>query len=450
LPSELRSTFRGPVLGPPDEGYDAARSVIYGGIDIHPAAIVQVANVHDVRRGVDLARDRGLPLAVKGGGHSLAGHCLVEGGLVLDMSKLKALDVDPGARTASAETGLTAREFSTAAAEHGLGVGFGDTGSVGIAGITLGGGVGYLVRKHGLTIDSLLGAELVTADGEVLKVDADHHPDLFWAIRGGGGNFGVATRLRFRLEPLESTVGGMIMLPASVETVAGFVEALEAAPEDLSGIANVMPAPPMPFVPEEHHGKLVIFGMLLHSGDLAAGERAMAPFRALAGPIMDMLKPMAYPEIYPPEEPDYHPLAINHTMFMDHVDRAAAATIVDTLNASDASLRVAQLRVLGGAMARVPSDATAFAHRSGRIVVNVAAFHDGTPEDRQKRAEWVSDFAALLDQGDPGAYVNFLADEGPDRVRAAYPRPTWDRLVAIKRRYDPTNLFNRNQNIPPE
>ncbi len=241
----------------------------------------------------------------------------------------------------------------------------------------------------------------------------------------------------------------MLVLPATPDTIAGFIEAAEAAPEELSTIANVMPAPPMPFLPPELHGKLVILAFIVHLGDVEAGQRAVAPFRALATPIADMLRPMAYPEIYPPEDPSYRPTPVQHTMFLDHVDRATATTIVDFLEASDASLRAAQLRVLGGAMARVPTDATAFAHRSSRILAVLVNFYDGTAEDRARRQRWVDDFAAAVDQGERGAYVNFLGDEGAARVRAAYPGGTWDRLVEIKRRYDPNNLFRRNQNIPP-
>jgi hypothetical protein len=224
----------------------------------------------------------------------------------------------------------------------------------------------------------------------------------------------------------------------------------ESASEELSSIANVMPAPPMPFVPEEHHGRLVIMALMAYAGEAEAAERALSPFRSLAKPIVDMLKPIPYPEIYPPEDPDYHPLAVGYTMFIERVDRDVAQTILGYLEASDASLRVAQLRSLGGAAARVPADATAYAHRSGRIMVNLAAFYDGTAEDRAVRQAWVHDFAAKLNQGDDSAYVNFLLDEGEVRVHAAYPGATWDRLVAIKRRYDPTNLFHMNQNIPPE
>jgi hypothetical protein len=359
---------------------------------------------------------------------------------------MNALDIDAERGTAWAQTGLTAGEYTTVAGAYGLATGFGDTGSVGIGGITLGGGIGFLVRKHGLTIDDLLAAEVVTAAGRLLRADADTNPDLFWALRGGGGNFGVATRFRFRLHQVSTIVGGMLLLPATSEVVAGFVAAAQAAPEELSTIANVMPAPPLPFIPAEQHGRLVIMAQLAYAGDAQAGERAVAPFRALAAPIADLVRPMPYPEIYPPEEAGYHPTAVTRTMFLDTVDRQVAETIVGYLQASDATMRVAQLRVLGGAMARVPADATAFAHRASQIMASVAAFYDG-PADRAVRQGWVEEFAAALQQGDTGAYVGFLGDEGQARVRQAYPGSTWDRLAAIKRRYDPTNLFRLNQNI---
>lgn len=445
---QLRAALNGRVIAPDDAEYDKARTVFYGGVDRRPAVIVRVADANDVARVISLARETGLPLAVRSGGHSTAGHSVCEGGIVLDLSAMRALDIDVAQRTAWVETGMTAGEYTSATNAHGLATGFGDTGSVGIGGITLGGGIGYLTRKHGLTIDSLLAAEIVTADGQCLQVDADHHPDLFWAIRGGGGNFGVATRFKFQLHPVDTVVGGLLILPATPETVAAFIAEAEAAPEELSTIANVMPAPPMPFLPADKHGQLVIFAILVHATGGEAGERAVAPFRAIAAPLADMVRPMRYPEIYLPDDEDYHPTAAARTMFVNTIDRRAAETMMDYLQNSDAAMRVAQLRVLGGAMARVPADATAFAHRASRIMVNVAAFYNG-PEDRVVREKWVSDLATALQQDDGGAYVNFLGDEGDDRIRAAYPGSTWDRLAAIKRRYDPTNLFRLNQNIPP-
>jgi hypothetical protein len=308
--------------------------------------------------------------------------------------------------------------------------------------------VGYLVRKYGLTIDSLLAADVVTADGRLRRVDAETHPDLFWAIRGGGGNFGVATRFQFRLHEVPTVVGGMLMLPATPDTIAGFIAAAEAAPDELTTIANIMPAPPMPFLPAEQHGRLVILALMTYAGPAEDGARALAPFRALAPPIVDMVQPMPYPEIYPPDEEDYHPVAAARTLFLDTVDRAVAATILDHLQASTAMMAVAQLRVLGGAMARVPVEATAFAHRKSRIMANVAALYH-QPGEAARHETWVTRFVAALRQGDTGAYVNFLVDEDAARVRAAYPGATWDRLTAIKARYDPANLFRLNQNIPP-
>jgi hypothetical protein len=259
---------------------------------------------------------------------------------------------------------------------------------------------------------------------------------------------GVVTRFRLHLHPIDGFVGGMLVLPATPEVVAGFVAAAEAAPDDVSTIANVMPAPPMPFLPEEHHGELVVLGMLAYAGRAEGAEAALAPFRALADPYADLVKPMGYPEMFPPEDPDYHPMAVATTMFMDRIGPAEAEMIVERLRASDAEMRVAQLRVLGGAVARVPADATAYAHRSSRILVNLAAFYEGEQERVQRQA-WVDDFAARLDQGDPGAYVNFVGDEGQARVRAAYPASTYERLAAVKRRYDPANLFRLNQNVLP-
>jgi FAD/FMN-containing dehydrogenase len=446
IPS-LRAAFSGRLIVPEDAEYDDARTVFMGGFDPKPAVIVRPAEASDVARAIGLARKTGLPLAIRSGGHSGAGHSTADGGIVVDLRDMKAIDVDVAAQTAWAETGLSAAEYSNAVGEHGLATGFGDTGSVGIGGITLSGGIGYLVRKHGMTIDSLLAADLVTADGDVLRVDESSHPDLFWAIRGGGGNFGVVTRFKYRLHPVDRAVGGMMMLPASVDTILGVIRASEAASENLSVIANVMPAPPMPFLPAEHHGKLVVMLLMCYAGDAESGAREIAPFRALAQPLADMVRPIKYPEMFPPDDPSYHPKAVARTMLIDSVDRSTAETILDHIQRSDAALRVAQLRVLGGAMGRVPSDATAFAHRDAHILVNVAAFYDG--DDFPVRRAWVEGLAKALHQGNDGAYVGFLVDEGEARIRAAYPGDTWDRLAAVKARYDPENVFRRNQNVAP-
>ena len=319
---------------------------------------------------------------------------------------------------------------------------------MGIGGITLGGGIGYLVRKHGLTIDDLLAADVVSADGELLRVDAETHPDLFWAIRGGGGNFGVATRFHYRLHQVDKIVGGMLVLPATPEVIHSFVAEAEAAPEELSTIANVMPAPPMPFLPAEHHGKLVIMALLAYAGEVEAGERAIAPFRSLATPITDMVNTMRYPEIYKLTEGAEVAEEAGRSVFLDAVDVGVAEAIVNHLQASSAQMAVAQIRVLGGAMARVPSEATAFAHRKRQIMAAVGAVYE-CPEEAPVHEAWVSGFAAALRQGEPGVYVNFLGEEGDARIHEAYPGSTWERLATIKGHYDPKNLFRLNQNIPP-
>ncbi len=447
---QLRAAVRGQVITPQDAEYDEARTVFYGGIDRHPAVIVQVADAADVARVVTFARENGAELAVRSGGHSMAGHGVSEGGIVIDLARMKGLEIDVEGRTAWAEAGLTAGEYTEAAGAHGLATGFGDAGSVGIGGITLGGGVGFLVRKHGLTIDSLLAAEIVTADGQIRHIDDDNHPDLFWAIRGGGGNFGVVTRFKFRLQPVDTIVGGTLILPASPAILRDFVAAAEAAPEELSTIGAVMIAPPMPFIPAEHHGQLVTMIMLVYAGDVEAGERAVAPFRALATPLADMVRPMAYTEMYPPDDEGeaYHPVAAIRTMFLDTFGQREVDTVFEHLRAATGQMSVMQIRALGGAMARVPAEATAFAHRTRRFMVNVAALYQNA-DDAPAQEAWVSDFAAALRQDSMGAYVNFLGDEGAARVREAYPGATWDRLAAVKARYDPTNLFHVNQNITP-
>ncbi len=444
--ASLRDELKGRIIGPDDDDYDGARTVFYGDIDRRPAVIIRVADAEDVARTVSLAREPRLELAVRSGGHSVAGYSAVDDGIVLDLGDMKGIEIDVPNRTAWAETGLTAGEYTTAVAAHGLATGFGDTGSVGIGGITLGGGIGYLVRKYGMTIDDLLAADIVTADGRLVQVDAESHPDLFWAIRGGGGNFGVATRLKFRLHEIDTIVGGMLFMPATPDVIASLVEETAVASEDLSAIVNIMTAPPMPFIPEEYHGKPVVMLLLAHSGSIEDGEQFVNRLRKLGPPIADMVRPMPYPEIYPPEE-DYHPVAASRTMFADAFDRNVALSILEHLDGSAALMAATQLRALGGAMARVPVDATAFAHRTRSIMANVAAIYDD-PDQREDHEAWVADLSSVV-AGDPGAYVGFLGHDGPARIREAYPDRTWNRLLDVKRRYDPDNLFRLNLNITP-
>ena len=443
----LRSELEGEVIGPDDPAYDDARQVFFKGIDRRPTAIARVAGAEDVSRVVSLARESGLELALRSGGHSRAGYGTSDGGIVVDLSAMKALEIDADARIARVETGITAGEYTTATGERGLATGLGDTGSVGIGGITLAGGVGFLVRKNGLTIDDLLGAEIVTADGELMWVSEESHPDLFWAIRGGGGNFGVATRFKLRLHEISEIVGGMLILPASEDVITGFVEVAEAAPEELSSIANITVAPPMPFIPPEAHGKPVLMGLLAYVGPVDQGEDAIAPFRSLAEPLADMVRTIRYPELYEGEEAEVR-YASGANFFADSLEPADVEAILEQLQQSTAMMKAVQLRVLGGALARVPQEATAFAHRDRGLFVNIAAMYMD-PEEKDTHDAWVAGVAGLLSRDGAGGYVGFLGEEDEATIRAAYPGPNWDRLREIKQRYDPDNLFRRNHNIPP-
>jgi FAD/FMN-containing dehydrogenase len=280
-----------------------------------------------------------------------------------------------------------------------------------------------------------------------VEASEESEPDLFWALRGGGGNFGVATRLRLRLHEISEIVGGILILPATPEVITGFIEAADAAPEELSTIANVMLAPPMPFIPEDAHGKPVLLALLADVGAVDKAERVLAPFRALGKPYADMVRPMRYPEMYEGEGPPV-PFMAGTNFFADALAPADAATILEQLHQSTAMMKAVQLRVLGGALTRVPNDATAFAHRDRRLFVNIAAMYMD-PAETDTHDAWVAGVADSLGKGEAGGYIGFLGEEDEGTVRAAYPGPAWDRLRELKRRYDPDNLFRLNHNVPP-
>jgi FAD/FMN-containing dehydrogenase len=449
--TRLAATLRGTLIRPGDEGYEDARRIHDKSVDRRPAGIVRAADARDVARAVGFARSAGLEIAVRSGGHSIPGHSTVDGGLVIDMSAMKGLHIDPAAKVARAESGLTAGEYTTAAAEFGLATPFGDTSSVGIAGLTLGGGIGYLVRKHGLAIvDSLLGVEVVTADGRIVNASADENADLFWAVRGGGGNFGVVTRFTYRLHEVGMTYGGGLMLPLTKATLRGFADLSAAAPDELSMIAFVMAAPPMPFIAPEHVGTPALMITLVYAGDPAEGERVVAPLKALATPLADLTGVMPYPAIYRfTEGADVQmPPLVGQSTFVSGLDDAGIDEILARHRDPAVPFVMTQLRVLGGQMARVPAGATAFAHRDAHMMVMVLAAFEGDPTPV---LGWVADYLDTAFAGKrTGVYSNFLHDEGEARIRDAYPGDTYTRLAAIKRRWDPTNVFHRNQNIRPQ
>jgi FAD/FMN-containing dehydrogenase len=444
----LRARLHGEVILPGDRPYDEARQVHNASIDRHPAVIVRAADPADVIRTVALARETGLPLAVRGGGHSVAGHSTSDG-IVLDLSAMRRLMIDPERRLAWAEAGLTAGEYTTQAHAYGLATPFGDTASVGIAGLTLGGGIGYLARKHGLAIDSLVSVEMVTADGRLVTASEDDWPDLFWAVRGGGGNFGVVTGFQYRLHPVGTVYGGLLALPATTEVLREFGPAALGAPDGLTTIAAVMHAPRAPFVPADQVGRLVLAILAVHAGDPADGEQAVASLRSLARPVVDTLGPMPYPAIYAySREAEARAASAVRSMFMASFDDAAVEATLDFMGRATSPAAMAQLRPLGGAMARVGADATAFVHRDRPYMMSIITPFVG-PTGPDVHTAWTESFYAALRPSASGVYVNFLGDEGETRIHEAYSRSAFDRLSAIKRRYDPENLFRLNQNIRP-
>jgi len=445
--SILRDALGRDAIIPGDAGFESGRMAHNLVYDRRPAAIVRPTGALEVARAVLTARELGLDIAVRGGGHSLAGLSTTDGGLLIDLSAMRDVEIDPVRWTGTAQGGATAGEYTTAAARHGFATPFGDTGSVGIGGLTLGGGIGWLARKHGMTIDSLLSIDLVTADGELRTVSEASDPDLFWAIRGGGGNFGIATRFKFRLHPVSMVLGGMLALPLSERVLLDVVDASMAAPDELTQISMIMNLPPMPFVPAEFHGVPAVVMMPVYAGDLEAGQAALAPFRSIAKPIADMVGPMPYPAMYQLSAQAEAPSAeVIRSSFLSGLDLDAAEALVDHHRSPEGRATMTQLRVLGGAMGRVPADATAFAHRGSPVMAAVLAAVPTTREEAESRAQGLLD---RISGNATGVYSNFLGEEGQARVHDAYPRATYERLVAVKRRVDPENVFHANQNIKP-
>jgi FAD/FMN-containing dehydrogenase len=440
----------GGLLRPGDAGYDEARQVANAAIDRHPVAIARPVDAAGVARVVRFARDAGIALAVRGGGHSVAGHGvgLADGAIVVDLSAMKQIDVDPVRRVATAEGGVLAGEFVQATFAHGLTTPLGDTPTVGLGGLILGGGMGYLARKHGLAIDHLLAVEIVLADGSVVRASADEHPDLFWAVRGGGGSFGIVTRFELGLVPIGTILGGMLMQPATRDVLRSHVPILASAPADLGMISAIMAAPPLPFVPAEHHGRLTLLSMVAWDGDPAEGRAALAAFGAVAPPITEMISEIPYPAIFEMGGPEGPMGFVARSFYLSALDDATIDTVLGFMERRTSPMAMVQLRVLGGAVARVPSDATAYAFRDRQLaVVVLVPFHD--PAEGALHRAWADELLAALRPRASGVYSNFLDDEGPARVREAYPGLIWHRLADVKRRYDPTNLFRSNQNIVP-
>lgn len=448
--STLRSQLAGELLTAGDPAFDEARKTVSLRVDRHPSAIVRAANAHDVAAAIAFARDRDLSLAVRSGGHSIAQLSVIDDALVIDLSTMKRIEIDPDTRIARVEPGVTSGDLAGPAHAHGLALTTGDTQSVGMGGLTTGGGIGYLVRKHGLTIDNLLSAQVVTADGDILTTSETEHPDLFWGIRGGGGNLGVVTEFTYRLAPVSHILGGVLVLPATRDVLRGYLDYSVAAPDELTTLADLMTAPAEPFIPEEWVGKPVLMVLLAWSGSAEDGQRALAPLRALAEPVADLVSWMPYPAIYEftAHLAEPHGASIR-MMFADDLSDDAIDAMIAGAASGPSPFNLLHIRGLGGAFGRVAPEATAFAHRERRYFVAIIAVWLDADEDPMEHEAWTTAMWDILRPEGSGVYVNFLENEGPDRVHEAYPGSTYDRLALIKRRYDPDNVFRFNQNVVP-
>jgi FAD/FMN-containing dehydrogenase len=449
----LRGQFRGALLRPGEEGYDEARRIWNGAIDRYPALIARCAGADDVVAALRFARERDLLVSVRGGGHAVAGHAVCDGGVMIDLSLMKAIRVDPAARTARAAGGLLWSEFDRATQPFALATTGGIISHTGIGGLTLGGGLGHLMRKHGLTVDNLLSVDLVTADAERMHVDAETEPELFWGLRGGGGNFGIATSLEYRLHPVGPLVlGGPIVWPLEqAPQVLRFIrDFAPEAPDELGFTIAIFRAPPMPFLPAERYGTPVLALVLAWAGDVAEGERAIAPLRALGTPLGEMVRPIPYVALQ--SMLDGGAPHGRHYYWKAHRIPALSDAVIETVLAQTETLPTpfSQIAIwaVGGAVSRVAPDTTAVGEREVGFEVNINAAWPPPDPNGERHIAWVREGWELLRPHSVGVYANFLSDEGATGLEAAY-RGRLQRLTAVKDRYDPENVFRLNANIPP-
>lgn len=446
----LRGRLAGQLVRPSSPDYDRLRQIQNMTADRRPLAIVRAANAEDVAVAVRFAGDQGVPLAVRSGGHSIAGYGVADDALVVDLGAMKRIDIDPVSRLARVQAGVTSGDLAGPAHAHGLALSTGDTATVGMGGLVTGGGIGFMVRKHGLTIDNLVAARVVTANGEIVTASAAEHPDLFWAIRGGGGNVGVVTDFTLRLAPVGQVLGGELLLPASREVLRAYLEYTASAPDELTTLANLMHAPPAPHVPAERVGESVLSILACWTGSPETGARALAPLRALAAPVADTIGPIPYPQIYAftAHQNVRHGWAMR-SMFADALSDATLDATLDALERATSPFSIIHFRGLGGQMTRVGADETAFAHRDARYLFAVIAVWLDPTENATRHRAWTESLWQRVRHERHGVYVNFLEAEGDGRVREAYPEATLARLAAVKRAYDPGNLFRLNQNVRP-
>jgi FAD/FMN-containing dehydrogenase len=450
--------FGGQLITADHADYDIARAVWNGAVDRRPRLIARCTGTADVAAAVRFARDHDLEIAVRGGGHNVAGTAVCDDGIVIDLSGLRAVWVDPAGRTATVLGGALWSDVDRETQLHGLATTGGIVGHTGVAGLTLGGGIGFLMRKHGLAIDNLLAAEVVTAEGSLLRTSAEEHPDLFWALRGGGGNFGIVTSFRFALHPIGPTVtAGPIFWAAddTAEVLRAYRGIVVDAPDELGTVVRLGTVPPLPGIPEDLHLRPAIAIDSCYAGDVDDGERAVGAFRQIGTPLLDLVAPMPYAE---------HQCALDDTVphgwhyywkstGLTGLSDDTIAVIADQAYAAGSPRSYAALFHMGGAVARVPRSATAFAGRdvAHNIVIDAVWRPDEAREHAESETAWARRFLdALRPQRAGSVYVNFLdADDDPDRIREAYGDPTYRRLAEVKAEYDPDNVFHHNRNIRP-
>ena len=450
---ELRGTIKGSVLVPDDPGYEEARQIWNAMIDRRPAVIVQCVQADDVPPVIRFARKNGLELSIRGGGHNIAGNALCDNGVTIDFSRMKNVRVDAGKRRAYVEPGATLANFDEAVQAHGLATPVGINSTTGIAGLTLGGGFGWLTRKYGMTIDNLISVELITAEGKKLRASETENRDLFWAIRGGGGNFGVVTQFEFQLFPLgPEIVAGLIVFPfnQAKQILTKYRQFVDSAPEELNVWVVLRKAPPLPFLPETVHGKEVVVLPIFYCGAVAEAEKLIAPLRGFGTALGEHIGAQPYVQWQKAFDPLLTPGARNYWKSHNFTELADGAlnSIIEFAGKLPSPQCEIFLGLIAGAPNRIAADSMAYAHRDARFVLNVHGRWDEAADD-QKCIGWAREFfKASAPYASAGAYVNFMTAEEGDRVAAAY-GSNYERLVEIKRRYDPENVFRLNQNIKP-
>ena len=450
---ELRSKVRGEVLLPGEPGFDAARMVWNAMIDRKPGLIVRCAGVADVMHSIALARDSGLLVSIRGAGHNIAGNAVCDDGLMIDLSAMKSVRVNPKTRRAYVEPGATLADFDHEAQAFGLATPLGINSTTGVAGLTLGGGFGWLTRKYGMSVDNLVSADVIIAEGKRVLASAEENPDLFWAIRGGGGNFGVVTLFEFQLHPVGPEVlSGLVVFPftQAKTLLKKYREFVDQISEDLNVWAILRQAPPLPFLPAAVHGKLVVVFPFVYAGDMEVGMRAIEPLRSFAQRHGEHIGPQPYTAWQKAFDPLLTPGMRNY--WKSHNFSELSDGAIDSMVEYAAKLPSSQCEIFVGLVSghanRVSKEATAYAHRDAKFVLNVHSRWE-KPEDDKKCISWAREFFdATAPYAAGGVYVNFLTQDEADRIRAAY-GPNYDRLVQLKSKYDPTNLFRMNQNIKP-